>query len=187
MLKKYIPNPILRNILEWAIAIALALLVFFAIDSFVFKSARVYGGSMEPSFGHNDRVIVNRLTFRFREPAFGDIIAFPYAGSMGGENVQNYIKRIVGIPGDIIDIAGGYIYRNGARLDCAHLQGQGRVFAGTATFPMTIPDDYFFVLGDNLPLSSDSRFANVGNIHIDDIIGRVNFRWFPFSGFGFVN
>ena len=183
MLTKKMRNPILKQIAEWALAIAIALFVFYLVDAFVVKSARVYGGSMEPTYFHNDRVLVNRMTFRFREPEFGDIIAFPYAANP----TQNYIKRVVGLPGDVMDIRGGHIYRNNARLDCPHFIGLGTVFAGTVVFPMIIEADRFFVLGDNLPISEDSRFAEVGNVHIDDIIGRVHFRWFPFSNFGSVD
>jgi len=173
----------MRGIFEWALAIVIALFVFFMLDSFVAKSARVYGGSMEATFYHNDRVIVNRLAFLFREPAFGDVIAFPFAGDPS----RNYIKRVAGLPGDVIDITNGHIYRNGERLDCEHFAGLGRAFSGNVPFPLVVEENSFFVLGDNLPLSEDSRSMSVGNIHRDDIIGRVGFRWFPLNRFGSVN
>ena len=181
MLKNRIKNDLLRNILEWAISIAIALLLFLVIDNFVAKSARVYGGSMEPAFSHNDRVIINRFVYLFSDPQIGDVIAFPYAANPD----QHYIKRIVGLPGDVIDILGGYLYINGERFESEFFEG--RIFPGTAIFPMIVEYDTFFVLGDNVRISEDSRFVEVGNIPREDIIGRVNFRWFPFDRFGFVN
>ena len=65
--------------------------------------------------------------------------------------------------------------------------GQGRALGGTVTFPLTVGEGSFFVLGDNLPISEDSRFEAVGNVDKADIIGRVGFRWFPFNRVGFVN
>ena len=181
MLKKYVQNDILRNILEWVISIAIAVLIFMLIDNFVFKSARVYGGSMEPTYVHHDRVIVNRFIFRFTDPRQGDVIAFPYAYDPS----QQYIKRIVGMPGDVIDMRGGFVYRNGTRLDDAF--SDEPAFHGNVDFPITIEEDRFFVLGDNRQISEDSRSRNVGNVPREDIMGRVDFRWFPFSRFGFVD
>ncbi|MCL2397765.1 MAG: signal peptidase I [Defluviitaleaceae bacterium] len=175
-----IKNNLLRNILEWAISIAIALLVFLLIDNFVVKSARVDGASMEPTYSHNDRVVINRFIYIFTDPQLGDVIAFPYATNPS----MHYIKRIVGIPGDIMDIHDGYIYRNGERLDDPFVNRQ--VFPVTADFPVVVEYGTFFVLGDNRRNSEDSRHAEVGNIPLDDIIGRVNFRWFPFDRFGFV-
>ena len=180
MFTKNIRNPILKQIAEWALAVAIALFAFYLVDGFVAKSARVYGSSMEATYWHNDRVIVNRMAFWFRQPRVGEIIAFPYAADPS----QNYIKRVAGVPGDVMDIRGGYIYRNDIQLDDAHFTGLGHAFWGSAEFPMTIEENHFFVLGDNLPVSQDSRFVEVGNIYLGDIIGRVHFRWFPFADFG---
>ncbi|MCL2575971.1 MAG: signal peptidase I [Defluviitaleaceae bacterium] len=181
MLKK-INNPILKNILEWALAVVIALFVFWMLIGFVARPARVFGTSMESTYFDGDRVIVNRLTFRFREPVFGDIVAFPSVDNPS----QNYIKRVVGLPGDTIDIRRGRITINGEVLDDIRFRDVHNVFAGNVHFPMTLGDDYYFVLGDNLPISEDSRLNTVGNVHIDNIIGRVNFRFFPFNRFGFV-
>ena len=180
MFTKNIKNPVLKQIAEWALAIAIAFFAFYLVDNFIAKTARVYGGSMETTYFHNDRVVVNRTAFWFREPRFGEIIAFPYAADPS----QNYIKRVAGVPGDVIDIIAGNLYRNDQRLYCEHFSGLGNVFSGTVMFPMTIEEDRFFVLGDNLPISQDSRFVEVGNVYIGDIIGRVHFRWFPFADFG---
>jgi len=181
MLKRYIQNDVLRNILEWVISILIAIIIFLLIDNFVAKSARVYGASMEPTYAHHDRVIINRFVYFFTDPEIGDIIAFPFAADPS----QQYIKRIVGLPGDEMDVRGGFVYRNGERLDdeFSHLQS----FQSTVIFPIIVEEDRFFVLGDNRPISEDSRFHRVGNVPRDDILGRVDFRWFPLSRFGFVD
>ena len=181
MLKKYIQNDIVRNILEWVISISIAVVIFLLINNFVFKSAQVQGASMEPTYTHQDRVIVNRFIFNFTDPQLGDVIAFPYAA----DPTQQYIKRIVGMPGDEMDMRDGFVYRNGVRLDDA-FSGY-RAFHGTVTFPLTVEEDRFFVLGDNRQISEDSRFHAVGNVPREDILGRVGFRWFPLNRFGFVD
>jgi signal peptidase I len=181
MLKKYIQNELLRNILEWAFSIAIAVVIFLLIDNFVLKSARVYGGSMEPTYTHHDRVIVNRLVYRFTDPRPGDVIAFPYAFDPS----QQYIKRIVGMPGDVMDMRGGFVYRNDTRLDDAF--SEEPAMHGNVNFPIIVEEGRFFVLGDNRMISEDSRFYRVGNVPREDILGRVDFRWFPFNRFGFVN
>ena len=175
-----IKNKFVKNIVEWAIAIVIALLVFLVLDNFVVKSARVEGSSMQPTFFHGDRVLVNRFVYLIGEPQIGDVIAFPYAADPS----NHYIKRIIGMPGDVMDFADGFIYRNGVRLDDEFSYMQ--ISPGTVIFPLIVESDAFFVLGDNRRISEDSRFVGVGNVPRHDIIGRVNFRWLPLNNFGFV-
>jgi len=181
MLRKYIQNDILRNILEWLIAILIAVVIFLLIDNFVAKSARVDGASMEPTYANHDRVIINRFVYFFNDPQLNEIIAFPFAADPS----QQYIKRIVGLPGDEMDMRNGFMYRNGERLndDFSHLQA----FQSTVIFPIVVEEGRYFVLGDNRIISEDSRFYRVGNVPKEDILGRVDFRWFPFNRFGFVD
>ena len=181
MLKKYIQNDILRSILEWVFSIAIAVIIFLLIDNFVLKSARVYGGSMEPTYVHHDRVIVNRFIYNFVEPQLGDVIAFPYAADPS----QQYIKRIIGMPGDIMDMHDGFMYRNGVKLDDDF--SMEPAFQHNVDFPIQVEEGRFFVMGDNRQISEDSRFYAVGNIPKEDILGRVDFRWFPLNRFGFVD
>lgn len=183
MLKRWINDPVLRGIAEWAMAIALAFFAILVLENFVVKSARIHGPSMESTLYHGDRVFVNRLAFIWRQPRLGDIVAFPSPANPD----ENFIKRVTGLPGDVLDIVAGYIYRNGYRLEYSHLQGQGNAFSGTTYFPFTVSENSIFVLGDNLAISQDSRFAEVGNVHQDYIIGRVGFRWLPLSRFGGIN
>ena len=177
-----IKNNVVKHISEWAVAIAIALLVFLLLDSFVVKSARVDGISMYPTYNHADRVLINRLVYLFSEPQLGDVVAFPYAANPS----DHYIKRIVGMPGDVMDFNNGFIYRNGTRLDDDFVDDT-HVSPGTVVFPLVVEDGAYFVLGDNRRISEDSRFVAVGNVPRQDIIGRVNFRWLPLNRFGFVN
>ena len=180
MVKKYIKNPYIRGLLEWVFVMVLVGLIFLFTDNFIIKTARVDGGSMEPTYSDADRVVINLFIYFFTSPQYGDVIAFPFKA----DPPIHYIKRIIGLPGDTIDIIDGFIYRNGERLDdefSIHITP-----AGNADFPIIIEEDTFFVLGDNRRISKDSRHAEVGNVHLNDIMGRVNFRWFPFNRFGFV-
>ena len=183
MLQKLVKNNFLKSILEWAIAIAIALLAFLIIDNFVVKSSRIDGSSMEPTYSHHDRVLVNRLVYLFSEPQLGDVIAFPYAANPE----YHYIKRIVALPGDVMDMRDGFFYRNDVRLNDQFSQDPiNSPFMHGDVFPVMVEDDTFFVLGDNRQISEDSRFSLVGNIPRADIIGRVSFRWLPLNRFGFV-
>ena len=129
-------------------------------------------------------LIVDKITYRFRDPERFDIIVFPFQYK---DNTY-YIKRIIGLPGETVQIdAKGTIYINGEEL----AESYGReVIAptnlGLAEQPVTLGEDEYFVLGDNRNHSSDSRDPSVANIKREDIIGRAWLRIYPFSKFGFI-
>lgn len=182
MLKNQIVNPILRNILELVFFALLAILVFFALRTFIFRNASVIGSSMSPTLSHGDMVIINRLSYYFISPQAGDIVAFPYQGDPS----EIYIKRVIGMPGDIINFENGHFYINDERLRDPF--STIPVFAmGDVVFPITVEQGHFFVLGDNRNVSKDSRFTSVGNVPESDMIGKALIRIWPLGSFGVVN
>ena len=178
MLKRYIKNPILLSLAEWAVAFGFAAILFFVASRFIFRIAQVDGISMEPSLAHGDFVILNRLSYFFSNPRIDDIVAFPNPG----EPDIVIIKRIIARPGDEVDFRYDSFYINGYRLDDPFSYELRR--HGDVVFPIIIEDNMYFVLGDNRNRSLDSRFVSVGNIPHNNMVGRVWIRIWPLSSFG---
>lgn len=170
---------LLREILGFLIYVAVVVSVTFLIITFVGQRTYVSGSSMENTLSHGDNLIVDKLTYRFKDPQRFDIIVFPFRY----EEKTYYIKRIIGLPGETVQIVDGDIYIDGEIL----YESYGREVmksAGLAADPITLGEDEYFVLGDNRNDSSDSRDPNVGLIHRDDIIGRAWLRIWPLDEFG---
>ena len=173
-MKKYIQNKVIAEILEWAITILGMLLLVLILRNFIFRTALVSGPSMLPTLHHDDRVIIFKLPYIFGEPKFNDIVAFPYK-----ENPSQYfIKRIVGLPGDVINIENRKITINGSELEDAFSM-EPLASLGDTVFPITVPEGKYFVLGDHRNHSNDSRFTAVGCIAKSELLGRVKFRYWP--------
>lgn len=159
--------------------IGIVLGVTFLIITFVGQRTHVSGESMENTLDNGDQLIVDKITYRFQDPERFDIIVFPFHYK---ENTY-YIKRIIGLPGETVQIADGTIYINGEVLE----ESYGREVMqdpGIAAEPITLGEDEYFVLGDNRNQSSDSRDPSVGLIHRDEIIGRAWLRIWPLDSFG---
>lgn len=171
---------VLKEILSTSLYLLVVLVVTWLVIHFVGQRTQVQGESMEPTLQNGDNLIVDKITYRFKEPKRFDIIVFPFRYQ---ENTY-YIKRIIGLPGETVQITNdGKIYINQEELQ----EGYGKeviLDPGNAYTPITLGEDEYFVLGDNRNNSSDSRSSSVGIIHRDDIIGRAWIRIWPFSKFG---
>ncbi|MCL2371905.1 MAG: signal peptidase I [Defluviitaleaceae bacterium] len=175
-----ISNPFLRGLAEWLATILLAVILFFVMRTFLFRTASVVGNSMEPTLQHGDMVVLNRLSYWFISPRAGDIVAFPYQGNPS----EMYIKRVVGVPGDIIDLRNGIFYVNDQPMD-DDFTGIEVLAIGNISFPTeAVPEGHFFVLGDNRNQSKDSRFTSVGTIPEGDMLGKVLVRIWPLGSLG---
>ncbi len=158
--------------------IIIALLIVVPIRYFVFQPFFVKGQSMEPNFETGDYLIVDELSYRFREPQRGEVVVFKYPQNP----TQRYIKRIIGLPGETIEIDEGKIivYQDGkaqilnesSYLPDSEVTGKMRLVLG---------NDEYFVLGDNRPVSYDSR--RWGTLPRKNIVGRVFLRVWPFTVF----
>ena len=152
----------------------------YLIITFVGQRTVVIGHSMENTLADGDNLIVDKISYRFKEPERYDIIVFPYEY----KEDTYYIKRIIGLPGETVLISSdGVIYINGKELR----ESYGREVirnAGLAGAPIELKDGEYFVLGDNRNNSEDSRFSDVGIIHKSEIVGRAVFRIFPFDSIG---
>lgn len=168
-----------NELLGWLIYIVVIVILTYLVITFVGQRTRVSGESMLTTLHDGDQLIVDKISYRFREPKRYEIVVFPYEHEEG----TYYIKRIMGLPGETVQIIDGYFYVNGEQIE----DGYGNEVmnnAGIAEEPLTLGDDEYFVLGDNRNHSSDSRVANVGVIHRDKLLGRAWIRIWPFSRFG---
>lgn len=151
--------------------------VIFVIIKFVGQRTIVDGSSMETTLQNGDNLIIDKISYRFKDPERYDIIVFPYKYK---ENTD-YIKRIIGLPGETVYIDSyGRIYINGVVLKEDY--GAAKIKeSGMAGSTITLGDDEYFVMGDNRNHSEDSRFEDVGPIKRKDIIGRAWVRIYPFN------
>lgn len=169
------PSQARRILLETIETIALALVLFLVIN-FVSARIRVDGSSMEPNFHNGDYVVVNRLAYRAGEITRGDVVVFPYP-----KNPEvDYIKRVIGLPGDRVAVYDGKVFVNGDDITEPYLL---EVPYGNYAEHI-VPEGSVFVLGDNRNNSEDSR--SWGFLSIDEIIGKAIFRYWPFNTAGLV-
>lgn len=170
-----------RELLSLLGYLVIVLIATFLIVKFVGVRTEVIGTSMTPTLQDGDNLIVEKVTYYFRDPQRYDIIVFPYPEDPS----RHYIKRIIGLSGETVQIIDGYVYINGELLD-EHYGNAVMNNAGIAAEPITLGEDEYFVLGDNRNNSEDSRYAAVGNIKRSQIDGRAWLRIWPFSDIGFL-
>lgn len=174
-------NSLGKEILSWVIDIGIVLVVVLLITTFVFQKTNVIGQSMQPTLHNGDHVIIDKISYRFTNPKQYDIVVFPYKKNPS----QNYIKRIIGLPNDVVDIIDGEVYINNEKLDEKFdIIDDNKL--GNREFPFTVPEGEYFVMGDNRNNSSDSRYTDVGTISKKDIIGKAGLRIWPLRDIGFV-
>jgi signal peptidase I len=175
---------------ELPVLLLIAFVLAFLLRTFVLQVFYIPSSSMEPTLQINDRMVVEKVTNRFREPRRGEIWVFegdnmggPPPGESGVQRVvrgvgqfigvvpasaRDFVKRVVGLPGDELVIEQGRVFVNGQSLDEDYV-----VFDDQADFgPVTVPEDRLFFLGDNRPNSSDSR-RSLGFVEVDDLVGRA--------------
>ncbi len=172
---------VLREIGGWILYIAIALVICYLILHYVGQRTVVSGSSMENTLSDGDNLIVEKISYRFHDPKRFDIIVFPYRY----DTSKHYIKRVIGLPGETVQIAGDTIYIDGIVLE-EDYGLEPMMSAGVAFSPITLGEDEYFVLGDNRNHSSDSRAEDVGLIKRSDITGRAWMRVFPFNKAGIV-
>lgn len=171
---------IAKEILTFARDLILLLIFFAIVTTFVADRTSVIGDSMEPNIHNGDSFILNKLSYHFSDPERFDIVVFPYNNSQ-----SNYIKRIIGLPGEeiYIDFSEDLIYIDGEVLEENYGIEPIRV-KGNQTYPLVIPEGEYFVMGDNRNDSSDSRYQDVGTISKEDILGKIWIRIWPLNSFG---
>lgn len=169
----------LHNAVNWVVdIIAVITLACFTVYSFGGR-VTVSGSSMNPTLNSGDVVLVNRLAYDLGRPDRFDAAVFVRPGS--GMN----IKRVVGLPGETVQILDQVIYIDGEPLEVPKAL-EAVAIPGVAEYPIELGDDEYFLLGDNHESSEDSRFATIGNIRREQFIGKAWLRFQPLSDFGLI-
>lgn len=165
----------------WLKDIAIALVIGILIIQFI-KPTIVKEHSMMPTLNENDYIFLSRQAYNlFGDPAYGDIIVFHSDLTRENGKEKLLIKRVIGMPGDVLDIIDGVVYRNGEALDEPYLM---EPFTSGSLEGFVVPEGSIFAMGDNRQSSMDSRSENVGCVAIEDIMGKAVLRLYPFSEAG---
>ena len=173
---------IFSTIFGWLVYILILIGLTYLIITYVGQRTRVSGHSMETTLSDGDNLIVDKLSYRFKDPKRYDIVVFPYKYE---ENTY-YIKRIIGLPGETVLVIDGYAYIDGQQLTSDIYGAEIMDSPGIAAEPITLGEDEYFVLGDNRNHSSDSRDPSVGILHREDLIGKAWVRIYPFDKMGVI-
>ena len=165
--------------LDFLQTVLLAASIFLVIYIFLFRPFQVSGDSMYPTFKNGEYILTNLIAVKTNGIQRGDVIVF----QAPPDHEKDFIKRVIGLPGDIVEVNNGFVYLNGKKLDeSAYLHSDVRTYGGAFLKngqPFTVPDDNYFVMGDNRPFSSDSREWGLVPSHM--IIGKSMFVYWPLT------
>lgn len=187
---------------DFWITMMIVIIAVFSFRLFVFEPIRVDGNSMYPTLHNSERMFVEKISYYFETPQRGDIIICYYPSAyLKARNYENedvtFVKRVIGLPGETIEVREGRLYIDGELLDeSAYINGDLMDMSGTELLdengnwqpyirddygPTTVPEGYVFVIGDNRNNSGDSRLGEVGPIPLNRIVGRVRGIIWPFD------
>ncbi|MBW4690217.1 MAG: signal peptidase I [Lyngbya sp. HA4199-MV5] len=165
--------------LEGLKTIGLSAVLAFGIRTFVAEARYIPSGSMLPTLQINDRLIVDKLGYHFKAPQRGDIVVFSPTDTLEKQNFHDaFIKRVIGLPGDKVEVKDGRVFINDKPLDEDYIADRPQYQYG----PVTVPQDQYLVLGDNRNNSYDSHYW--GFVPRDHIIGRAVVRFWPMNRLG---
>ena len=176
-----------REAKEWAQSIVIALLLVVVIRTFFFQAFKIPSGSMRPTLMEGDKLFVNKYVYRFHAPERGDIVVFRYPGDANNphepkeEQRKDYIKRLVALGGETVEIKNGKIFVSEKKLDDPLTFGKFTYYNfdpyGGPYEKIKVPEGFYYVLGDNSAHSRDSRYW--GFVPKKNMIGKAVFRWWP--------
>lgn len=180
--KRELNIPFLRELGVWLVELAIAVALAGVLVYFVGVRTTMIGQSMNTRLSDGDQVLINRFVYKVSKPKIGDVIVFL---PNGNEKSHYYIKRVIAAGGDSVQIIDGVIYVNDEPSQKVHFNGTISD-AGLAAEKVTLAPDECFVMGDNPAGSEDSRFANIGNVKSEYVIGKAWFKLTPLSEAGFI-
>ncbi len=176
---------LVNNIVILVFCVGIAYFFAAFVTNFVAHQTTVEGESMEPTLSNGDSVIIQKLSYYFRDPQRYDVVVFPVSyGKMEEEEDTYYIKRVIGLPGETVQIIDGRVYINQEPLEDDKYALSDILDPGEASQPLVLADDEYFVMGDNRNMSTDSRSAYVGLVNRSDILGEAWLCTWPLNHFG---
>jgi signal peptidase I len=167
----------IRSLVEWAAVIVGALLVALLVKTFLFQAFSIPSGSMQPTLRPGDRVMVNKLSYRFGDIDRGDILVFERPANVPELATKDLIKRVIGLPGEVIELRDGVVHVDGQPLDEPYLPAGTRTDPAALGARIEVPEGHILVLGDNRGSSQDGR--SFGPIDTDLVVGRAIARVWP--------
>lgn len=160
-----------EEIKDWIVSILIAVVLAFFIRYFIVELYMVEGPSMRPTLVDGERLVVNKFVYRFKEPEKGEVLIFKFPKDPS----RDFIKRVIAVAGDTIEIKDGRVYVNGQLLNEPYILERTR-----SSYPLsTVPQGTIFVMGDNRNNSEDSRFADVGFVPLNMIKGKAMMIFWP--------
>ncbi|MBI2703997.1 MAG: signal peptidase I [Actinobacteria bacterium] len=176
-----------RAVIEWVVVLAGAILIALVIRAFLVQLFYIPSASMSPTLLENDRVVVNKLSYRLHDVNRGDVVVFELgANTLAPDATKDLIKRVIGLPGESIAFNDNKVFINGQPLNEPYLLPNTMTVQGkipcTLEKPCKVPADQIYVMGDNRTNSSDSRY--IGTVPENQIVGRAFTRVWPFNRLG---
>ena len=171
-----------KEVMEWVKVFALAIVFAFVITQFI-KPTLVRGDSMYSTLEEGDYLIINRMSYKFKEPNRGDIIVFESDLKQDDGSIKDLVKRVIGVGGDHVVIENSKVYVNDKELNEPYIHNE----ITEGDIDTVVPEGKVFVLGDNREISLDSRYEQVGFIDDSDILGKVVIRLYPFNKIGLID
>ena len=162
---------------EWVPPLAIAVILSLFIQTYVAQAVKVPSGSMKPSIQIGDRLVMDKM-LKFTEFKHGDIVVFNHAAE--NKDKVRYVKRLIGLPGDTIEIKEGSLYRNGEKVDEPYLTAK----MNYSFEKVTVPENHYFFLGDNRNESYDGHQWPNRFVDQSELVGKVLFRFYPFQHAG---
>ena len=170
----------LKSGIEYIKELVLIVLVALLFTIFIISHNKIPTSSMVSTINEGDHVLTNMIPYYYRDPKYNEIVVFKR------ENGESWVKRVIGLPGDTIDIIDGMVYRNGEMIDESAYLAEGvtsELLGGEAiTFPLVVPEDSYFLMGDNRFYSYDCRY--IGPVKRSAIYGKAWLKIYPFNEIG---
>jgi len=170
-----IKNRVLAEILSWVEVVIIAAAIAFFVNTFLLANSTVPSGSMENTIMPGSRVFGSRLTYKFNDPQRGDIVIFRWPDN---EKLL-FIKRLIGLPGDTIDIINGKVYLNGSDTPLDEPYLREPMHEDGQAYHFEVPEDCYFFMGDNRNESRDARYWNNTFVKREKLIAKVYYQYFP--------
>jgi len=178
-----IKNPILREVLDWGVHIAVAVLIGFLIVAFVGQRTIVSGSSMETTLHDGDQLIIEKISPKVGNLKYGDIVTIDVS-DMNGVDRSPIIKRVIGVEGDKIEVKDGKVYLNGKALKEDYINGDSTEVVNEEYCNLTVQKGQIYVLGDNRTPGGSLDSRSLGPLDISRVGGKAIFRFWPLNSMG---